>query len=182
MSGVQRSPEGVEQGKEEISAAIADPGASLVLQVGDEHTTLSLRGGESAAPLVINLGWRSVAARNFKQQNDSLTAVALEAAIMTVEDALAPARSRIAPASTLITHDSAVREIATVAGVSGNGELTLSRDAVEQMFQRLAATAMGRPASAGGLPPGAQLAGTLLILREFMHHMDFAEIRIDPAA
>lgn len=181
MSGSQGSPESIDSAKEQIPAANPDRDALLELHIGDDHSTLTQGVGSSAATLPISLGWRSVTATHFKRQNDSPTAMELEAAIMAVEDALAPARSRIAPTSTLITHDATIRGIANAAGVSGEGELRLSRDAVEQMFHRLAATAMGRPASADRLPPGAQFAATLLILREFMHHMDFSEIRIDAA-
>jgi hypothetical protein len=49
--------------------------------------------------------------------------------------------------------------------------MTLSVEAVEQMFQRLAARAPG-------LQAGREFAGKLLILRELMHHLGFPSIVI----
>lgn len=45
-------------------------------------------------------------------------------------------------------------------------------------FQRLSAVSLGRPISLEGLPASADFAATLLILREFMHHLGFASITL----
>jgi hypothetical protein len=49
--------------------------------------------------------------------------------------------------------------------------MTLAREAVEHTFQRLASRAPG-------LPAGGEFAAMVLILRELMHHLDFASIVI----
>jgi hypothetical protein len=43
----------------------------------------------------------------------------------------------------------------------------------------LASLVLGRPASSAGIPTNPAFAATLLILREFMHHLQFDSIRID---
>ena len=49
---------------------------------------------------------------------------------------------------------------------------------MEQTFERLIALALGRPALREGIPTSAEFAATLLIMREFMHHMQFASITV----
>jgi hypothetical protein len=78
--------------------------------------------------------------------------------------------------STLFTTDTAVREIAHLAGVPGRPELILSLESVERLFDLLAALSFGRPASSAGIPSDPTFAATLLILREFMHHLKFTLI------
>ena len=57
--------------------------------------------------------------------------------------------------------------------------MTLSLDAVERTFDRLALVINGRPAHFEGIPGGNDFAATLLILREFMHHLQFDEIVVN---
>jgi len=45
------------------------------------------------------------------------------------------------------------------------------RDEVEQLFQRLAAIALGRPAASEGLPADPHFFAAALLLRELMHHL-----------
>ena len=50
-------------------------------------------------------------------------------------------------------------------------------DTVERLFDLLAALSQGRPASSAGIPDSPEFAARLLVLREFMHHLGFAEVR-----
>jgi glutathione S-transferase len=102
------------------------------------------------------------------------SALGLENAIAAVEDELARAHGSIAKGAAVLTDDATVRDIALAAGVPAGAEMTLSVEAVEQMFQRLAARAPG-------LPAGREFAGKLLILRELMHHLGFPSIVIRAA-
>lgn len=97
---------------------------------------------------------------------------------MVVEDEVTRARSMAAGNSTLLTADTAIREIAQIAGVTDGSELILSLEAVEGLFDLLAALSLGRPASSAGIPAEPAFAATLLILREFMHHLKFMSIGI----
>jgi hypothetical protein len=133
----------------------------LLLHVGAERTTI--------ADATLALGWHSVARDHFK--HDPPSPLDLENAIAAVEDELGRAHKGIAKGAVLLTHDAAVGQIAVATGVSPGAEMTLARDAVERAFERLASRAPG-------LPAGGEFAATLLILRELMHHLDFATILI----
>jgi NADP-dependent 3-hydroxy acid dehydrogenase YdfG len=52
----------------------------------------------------------------------------------------------------------------------------LSTEAMERVFDRLAAVVTGSSAARQGIPAGREFAATLLILREFMHHLRFTSI------
>lgn len=104
----------------------------------------------------------------------------MENAINLVEDELFRIRHSIVKGSTLSTTDASVRSIATIAGVPDQPYMLLTRDLVEQIFNRLAAIVQGRPASQDSIPTTAKFSATLLILREFMHHLDFASIEVRP--
>jgi len=47
---------------------------------------------------------------------------------------------------------------------------------MERVFSRLAAVVQGKPAAHEGIPDDNAFAATLLILREFMHHLGFSSI------
>ncbi|CAG9933314.1 protein of unknown function [Candidatus Nitrotoga arctica] len=115
-------------------------------------------------------------ARHFK--HNPPTEAEMENAIMLVEDQLFRIRHSIVNGSTLSTTDVSVRTIARIAGVPDQPNVTLSRDLVEQTFNRLVSIVQGRPASQGSIPTTAEFSATLLILREFMHHLNFASIDV----
>jgi hypothetical protein len=69
-----------------------------------------------------------------------------------------------------------VREIAVLAGAAPGPLMVVPIDAMERVFERLAAVAEGCPVVREGLPQGADFAAALLILREFMHHLRFAVV------
>jgi hypothetical protein len=75
-----------------------------------------------------------------------------------------------------------VGEIALAAGLPGEGESVFTLTAVEQAFQRLATQAGRGARSADGVPAGNEIAATLVILRELMHHMEFGAIIVQPPA
>ena len=87
-------------------------------------------------------------------------------------------RPQIVPGSRLVTSDAAIREIARLAGLAPAAQIELPLDAMEQVFQRLTARSLGRPASQDDMPTDTAFAATLLILREFMQHLHFASITV----
>ena len=93
----------------------------------------------------------------------------LENAIAAIEDELARERGSLVKGAALVTRDATIRDMALAAGVPAGAEMTLAVEAVEQMFERLAA-------GARGLPAGREFAGKLVILRELMHHLEFRSI------
>lgn len=146
-----------------------------VLHIGEEQTALaSGAGAEPDAVLLLAMGSRKTAADFFKHTPP--TPGEMEAAIMFVEDEVTRARSAVAGNPTLVTADTAIREIAQIAGVPDAPTLLLSLEAVERLFDLLAALSSGRPASSAGIPDHPAFAATLLILRELMHHLSFTSI------
>lgn len=115
------------------------------------------------------IGPAGLAARHFRHTLP--TPVELEAAIQDVEDAL-QALPR-AGGATLYTHDTELAPLWAFAHAPA-GANTLPRDAVEECFSRLAALAEGRPLTQDPLPDAPHFAALLLIVREIMHHLDFA--------
>lgn len=156
---------------------VHDGTAITVLHIGKEQTAVAT--GTMTEPdvvLVLAIGSRRTAADFFKHTPP--TPGELENAIVTVEDEVTRLRQITAIASRLVTSDATIREIALVAGIPGQSELILTLDAVERTFELLAALALGRPASSAGIPANAAFAATLLILREFMHHLQFSSITV----
>ena len=151
--------------------------AMTLLHIGAEQTVVTV-GGKSnpAATLVLALGSQKTARDHFKHAPPRPLEV--ENAIAAVEDEVTRAKAMIPPDSGLFTADASVREIALHSGVVDAASIRLSIDAVERAFDRLAAVSLGRPAAHEGLPENAEFAATLLILREFMHHLQFAQITI----
>lgn len=87
-------------------------------------------------------------------------------------------RHAIVKEAALSTTDVSVRRIATIAGLPDQSSMALTRDVVEQTFNRLAAIVQGRPALLDAIPTNAEFCATLLILREFMHHLNFSSIDV----
>ena len=150
---------------------------TTILHIGAEQTSVAIgTGAEPDTVHVFSIGSRKTAAEYF--HHDPPTPRELENAIVAVEDALAGARKMIPVRSRLVTADDAIRKIALISGVPDAAELTLTRDAMERTFERLTAITLGRTASGEGIPAGLTFAATLLILREFMHHLQFLSIAV----
>lgn len=103
------------------------------------------------------------------------SALELENAIAVIEDELAPlAKTLPHPSALFVSIPRAQQQVLK----SGANSSNLSRDAVESLFQRLAAVAEGSPVASSGLPTERAFAATLLILREIVHHLDFASLTL----
>lgn len=146
-----------------------------VLHIGEDQTGVATGvGAKPDAVLVLSMGSRRTAADFFKHTPP--TSDEIETAIMLVEDEVTRARSMTAGDPTLFTTDAAIHEMAVRAGVPGHPKLIFSLEAVERLFDLLATLSLGKPASSAGIPTDPAFAATLLILREFMHHLKFTSI------
>jgi exopolyphosphatase/pppGpp-phosphohydrolase len=160
-----------------LRAGLPDGKPITLLHIGAEQTVVaSGSGAEPEAILTLAIGARKTAADYFK--HNPPTPGELENTILAVEDEVVRAQTMNANGSRLFTMDVTIREIALLAGVPDRPELILSLEAMERTFERLAAVTLGRPASHEGIPNSAAFAATLLILREFMHHLKFSAISI----
>ncbi len=73
--------------------------------------------------------------------------------------------------------DPGIRQIALRAGLEAQPEMELPRDAVEDLYQRVASQAMAGTA-ASGIEGDAGFIATVVILRESMQHLGFDRIAI----
>jgi exopolyphosphatase/pppGpp-phosphohydrolase len=160
-----------------IRLGIPDGAPITVLHIGGQQTYVATgTGAEPGAVFKLPVGSKKTAAEYF--HHDPPTPGEMENAIAAVEDAVAGARMMIPDGTGLFTTDEAIRKIALISGVPDGAELILTRDAMEQTFGRLAEVILGRPNSREEIPSDAAFAATLLILREFMHHLQFLSITV----
>lgn len=63
--------------------------------------------------------------------------------------------------------------------IGGIAPAVLTLDEVEALFNRLVAVSQGRPGSQESLPTDVRFLAAMLILREFMHHLNFAQVTLE---
>ena len=146
-----------------------------VLHIGPRQTSVAFGDrAEAARVVVLAIGSKTIADDCFRHA--PATALELENAIAIVEDEIARARPSLPGDLALHTTDAQLREIARLSGIAESTAMVLSREAMEQTFERMAAVALGRPAAQSELPTDNEFAARLLILREIMHHLQFSTL------
>jgi hypothetical protein len=142
------------------------------LCIGAQQTSVGTEGVDDPLILPIGFAFPGVV---FRQQPPRERE--LELAIAAVEDVVMPLARTLPQPTRLVTSDELALRLASIAGRGS----PLTIEAVEAMFNELAALAAGRPA--GNSPIlDASLCGYLLILREWMHHLAFAQIEVQVPA
>jgi hypothetical protein len=106
--------------------------------------------------------------------------IELESAIELTEEAVMPLAAQFAATTGLILQGFGATLIANTLLASGISLPVPTLDEVEHLFNRLVAVSQGRPASQEKLPIVGLFFGAMLILREFMHHLHFAEVTLQP--
>ncbi|MEG3132802.1 hypothetical protein SC206_04360 [Rouxiella sp. T17] len=154
---------------------MAQGSSKVFLHIGREETQVTIDGELQC----LTLGSELTSVGYFRHQPP--TPEEMETAIMVVEDEVVRLRHNIMPRASLYSEDNEIRAIARLSGIAEDEAMHLSLDAVERTFDRLALVINGRPASFEGIPDGNDFAATLLILREFMHHLQFDEIVVKGA-
>jgi exopolyphosphatase/pppGpp-phosphohydrolase len=160
-----------------IRRGIPESTPITVLHIGEQATAVAT--GTAVEPekvLMLALGSNKTATEFYLHTPP--TPGEMEIAIMQVEDEVTRAREMIAGYSTLFTMDESIREIAHVASGHAGSSLQLHIDSVEQIFSILVSHTSGRTVIRSDIPGSTAFATTLLILREFMHHMKFSSISI----
>lgn len=150
-------------------------GCIVVLHMGVQQSGIAI--GQRPEPELVKLlplGTERTARAHF--HTTPPTPLAMENAIQWVEDVVMPLHTLVPHGAQLFSADGAVQEIALQSGVAPSMPQTLSLDAMERTFNRLTAMVEGSPAAHQGLPASSQFAAALLILREFMHHLQFTHI------
>jgi exopolyphosphatase/pppGpp-phosphohydrolase len=145
-----------------------------LLEIGDRMTVVAVHRG-TATDLVLELpiGAGGIAEQLFR--HDSPRPAELEAAIDAVEDQVMRVTDPLPKGSALRVSGSFAGEIRDAVNEGDPAGDVVGLDEVEQLFQRLASVSLGQPAGGHGLPAGNGFVAAVLILREFMHHLGFAE-------
>lgn len=158
-----------------IRSRLGGVGQITVLHIGEEETTVAIGGGPAADVVcTLAIGSMRTSRDYFKQSPPGR--LEFEIAIEPVEDEIIKAHGMLPSGSKLYSTDEGLRRIALLAGVPESDEMSLDLDAMERVFSRLAAVVQGKPAAHEGIPDDNAFAATLLILREFMHHLGFSSI------
>lgn len=161
-----------------VHASVLASGPSVacvtVLHLGDECSWVVQ--GEGAQPVHVmrlELGTTRLARTCF--QHDPPSPLELEHAIEVVEDVVMPLSRILARGSGLFVSEAglAARLLASEEPPADGGAWSL--DSVESVFNRLAALGLGRPRSQDALPTDGRSVATVLILREFLHHLQFGQ-------
>lgn len=148
-----------------------------MLHIGEQETVIAAgTGSEPESVLKLAIGSQKTATEFFLHTPPSPGEI--EKAIMQIEDEITRAREMTAGYSMLVTSDPYIREIVHVASGHAGSAMQLTVDAIEQVFALLASHSPGRPPSIAGTSVNPAFAATLLILREFMHHLRFLAIHV----
>lgn len=149
----------------------------LHLHIGAAHTSLA-PAHPAQQPSSMPVGWQSALAATPQRLP---SAAALELAIMQVEDAISASWPQRLTLDAVSSSDPAICQMAALCGLPPQPGSRLQRHSVENLFSRLANAVEG--GSAAGVPDNAEFIGSLLILRELLHHLDIAAITLaDPAS
>ena len=132
---------------------------TLQLTLGDDAFTL--------APLIVlPLGTRALEANVLRHRPPR--PIEIETAIEQVEDIVMPARARLPGRFDVVSADPRMARIAREAlGTDAPGGV-IDLEALERLFDRLAALSQGRPVSQDALPLDDGFVAGLIVLREAM--------------
>ncbi|MFZ3083941.1 hypothetical protein [Rhodoferax ferrireducens] len=148
----------------------------VLLHIGEDRTCVAAGTGvEPEQILILKIG--STRTSNDFFRHNPPSPLEIENAIMVVEDEVTRAREITVGRASLYSTDELVYEIAKMADCSEKLAITLTIEQVEKLFDQLAARSEGRPSSQVDIPDDPKFAATLLILREFMHHLQFDDIK-----
>lgn len=176
-SDASRTPAVLQQHYAQARQQLGAGPCIAVLHLGAQDSGVAVGTGSQVQELQrLPLGLERTAAEQFKTTPP--TPLALENAIMVVEDVVMPLRALIPRDAQLFSSDAVLRDLALVCAVPQQAVMVLSLDAMERGFNRLSRMVEGTPAAHEGLPEDNRFATALLILREFMHHLQFTHITL----
>lgn len=156
----------------------AQPGGLVtVLYIGSEYCWVAHGNDRDASLLArLEIGAGRVARERFKRNPPSLAE--LEEAIEVIENQVMPLAKQLATGSELFTSNESIASMLQTGADEPKAAATFSLDAVEGIFGRLVAISAGRPRIQASLPSDNATMATVLILREFLHHLQFERISI----
>ncbi|ATA23455.1 hypothetical protein BIY26_12160 [Brenneria goodwinii] len=168
----------VRQQYEQARRRVAAAAPVTLLSIDEQQTTVACgTGPQPESILHLRLGFKKTAQAFFKHLPP--TPDEMELAIMTVEDDVMAIRHDLPVGSSLFCFDPELAVIARLSGAKEDADgWLLPLESMEQTFKRLERVMLGSPASWEGIPLESAFSARLLILREFMHHHGFDDVRI----
>lgn len=151
------------------------PAAAVWLRFRDGQIVLTVTAG----PTLSTIAAGSMHTVLESLQHEPATPAELEAAIACIEDALMPAVRHLPAAAELYCAEPSLQTLAHLAA-AGALPARLDTGRVERLFNDLADIAYGMPAARLGLPTARDFTAALLVLREVLHHGDFAAVTLMP--
>ncbi|WP_429165067.1 hypothetical protein [Aeromonas rivipollensis] len=144
--------------------------STLLLSLGDRESRVRLTEEDGVSrEFVLALGLDAMTPGPFRR--DPPTPLELEQAIMVVEDVLMPLAARIPPHPLVQLHS-------PVPLAEALGSRVQSRESIERLFGQLVAMVEGDPLASAQLPRDRRVTAALLILREWMHHLDAGSVAL----
>ncbi|MNO50997.1 hypothetical protein D3C76_413870 [compost metagenome] len=141
---------------------------TILLSLGETQSRVQITGADGTSQTFsLALGLDALTPGPFRR--DPPSALELEQAIMVVEDVLMPLAARIPPHPVLHLHS-------PVPLAEPLGSRVQSRENIERLFGQLVAMVEGDPLASAQLPKDRRFAAALLILREWMHHLDAGSV------
>lgn len=143
---------------------------TILLSLGSARSRVEITGADGTSQTFsLALGLDALTPGPFRR--DPPTPLELEQAIMVVEDVLMPLAARIPPHPVLHLQS-------PVPLAEALGSRVQSRENIERLFGQLVAMVEGDPLASAQLPRDRRVAAALLILREWMHHLDAGSVAL----
>ncbi|MFM4703245.1 hypothetical protein [Aeromonas bivalvium] len=141
---------------------------TIFLSLDNTRSRVEITGADGVSQTFsLDLGLDALTPGPFRR--DPPTPLELEQAIMVVEGVLMPLAARIPPHPVVQLHS-------PVPLAEALGSHELSRESIERLFGQLVAMVEGDPLASAQLPRDRRIAAALLILREWMHHLDAGSV------
>ncbi|MNF59466.1 hypothetical protein D3C84_410570 [compost metagenome] len=141
---------------------------TILLSLGETQSRVQITGADGTSQTFsLALGLDALTPGPFRR--DPPSALELEQAIMVVEDVLMPLAAHIPPHPLVALHS-------PVPLAEPLGSRVQSRENIERLFGQLVAMVEGDPLASAQLPKDRRFAAALLILREWMHHLDAGSV------
>lgn len=138
---------------------------------------LRREGAQIPKKVEFALGVDVLAAKSFRYAPPR--PIEIEHAIELTEEVVMPLAKQFAGGGHLQLQGlGAVLIASCLSAVDASEQLLLNMDEVEAIFNRLVLVSEGRPSTQETLPTDVRFFASMLILREFMHHLRFNQVAI----
>ena len=154
------------------------PGDMAVLSLNGDHSRVQRLAGEQILLCkALALGVDGLVALSLRHEPP--WPIELEHAIDLTEEAVMPLAAPLEGTAVLIVQGLGASLLVNTLRIGGIAPAVLTLDEAEALFNRLVAVSQGRPVSQESLPTDVRFFAVMLILREFMHHLNFAQVTLE---